>query len=117
MPLAEWDTHMTPGECFRLCEGLLAEPGSHLFASVAGWPMPASLDVLLAADVFDAVIASGGGKDRHPRPWTKTNAHAPDGASHYRSTLDPQKARHALDRLAPGKDESACQRLPMPTSP
>lgn len=66
---------MSWGEAIRLTQTLVADPSSHVGASLAGWEYPASREVLLLMDVFDlthqAAWAQSGGKGTKPKPYPR----------------------------------------------
>lgn len=66
---------MAWGEAWSLTRTLLADPSSHVAASVAGWEHPFGVEAQLLADLYDITLAAAAGKRKakpYPRPWHKT---------------------------------------------
>lgn len=50
----------------------MLEPGSHTSAAVSEWRHPASMEWLIAADLYDVFVAANtqrGKRPEYPRPW------------------------------------------------
>lgn len=68
------------GEAWSLTTQLLSDPTSHLFASVAEWAHPASLEFKVLADLYDLTLYKAVGKKGRSkvkpmtRPWPDANA-------------------------------------------
>lgn len=59
---------MSWAESVLLAQVLLRDPSSYLAAAVEGWEYPATLEVLTAADTFDALVALLSDKKNKPYP-------------------------------------------------
>lgn len=64
------------GEAWRLTGVLLADPSSHIAASVAKWAHPVTREWMVTASLYDTFVAVNADPKKHkptphPRPWDK----------------------------------------------
>jgi hypothetical protein len=63
---------MSWGEAYRLTTVLASDPGSQVYAALAGWPHPVTREWIVAADHRDSTEYGRAGRRArpYPRPWT-----------------------------------------------
>ena len=94
--LASVGRSMSWGEAYRLTRMLANDPGSQVFASLAGWSHPVTREWIVAADHRDSTEFGRAGRRArpYPRPWTETRKRIGTGrytTGELRRVLDRQR--------------------------
>lgn len=101
MPLALGPGGMPYGEAVHMVTALKADPSSHVFAALADWEYPMSVEAMIAATHFDAYVQARTKKGRkaktYPRPWDHQKNRRSKAAAH----VTQDQIRAALEARRP----------------